>query len=338
VSTSIETVLAPAQPAESGLRVLALVNPASGTADRQHREELQRELVAAFAASGVTADIAFVPGNELGDAALRAAESARAGTVDAVVVGGGDGSVRTVAAALAGTGIPLGVLPLGTLNHFAKDIGIPPTLTGAVAVIAAANTRPLDVAEVNGRVFINNSSIGLYPFMVVDRERRRRQRGLTKWVATFFAALRSLAHFPLHRLAICAAGWTEPCRTPIVFVGNNEYALVPPSFGRRETIDGGELWLCVARPQSRVALMWLALKSALGFRPQGGDLRMFKVGSAEIVSRRKRLLVALDGEVEILKSPLRYSTRPGALRVFVPAEQPALAASRESAGDGPAAH
>ncbi|HKG81897.1 MAG TPA: diacylglycerol kinase family protein [Beijerinckiaceae bacterium] len=338
MSTSIETVLTPAQPSPSGLRVLALVNPASGTADRQHREELQRELVAAFAASGVTAEIAFLSGNELGDAAVRAAESARAGTVDAVVVGGGDGSVHTVAGVLAGTGIPLGVLPLGTLNHFAKDLGIPPTLAGAVAVIAAANARPLDVAEVNGRVFVNNSSIGLYPFMVVDRERRRRHRGLTKWVATFFAALRSLAYFPLHRLAICAAGWTEPCRTPVVFVGNNEYALAPPSFGRRETIDRGELWLCVARPQSRVALMWLALKSALGFRPRGDDLRMFKVGSAEIVSRRKRLLVALDGEVEILKSPLRYSTRPGALRVFVPAAQPAPAAGRGSACDGPAAH
>ena len=82
--------------------------------------------------------------------------------------------------------------------------------------------------------------------------------------------------------------------------------------------------------------MWLALKSALGFRPRGGDMRMFKVGSAEIVSRRKRLLVALDGEVEILKSPLRYSTRPGALRVF--AAQPAPAAGPGSAGEVPAAH
>jgi diacylglycerol kinase family enzyme len=279
-----------------------------------------------------------VAGDRLRQAAEEAVASARAGALDAVVVGGGDGSVNTVAGVLAGTGIPLGVLPLGTLNHFAKDLGIPTALAGAVAVIGQANVRAVDAAEVNGRLFVNNSSIGIYPFMVVDRERRRRREGLGKWMATFYAALRSLAFFPLHRLAICGAGWTEPCRTPIVFVGNNEYALAPPAFGTRARVDRGELWLCVARPQSRLALLWLGLKSALGFLRQSRDLRTFTIGSAEIRSRRKRLMVAVDGEVGILRAPLRYSTRPGALRVFAPALGETPETELRSALNEPAAH
>jgi diacylglycerol kinase family enzyme len=320
VSTSIETVLAPAQSAASGLRVVALVNPASGTADRQRQDDLRRELAAAFAANGVAAELEFVPGDRLLNATERAAGRVRAGAIDAIIVGGGDGSVHTVAGVLSGTGIPLGVLPLGTLNHFAKDLGIPAGLAGAVAVIAEANARPVDLAEVNGRAFVNNSSIGIYPFMVVDRERRRRRRKLAKWTATVLAVLRSLSHFPLRRLEICGPGWTEPCRTPCVFVGNNEYRLERTSFGTRARIDRGELWLCVAPPQSRLGLLSLALKSALGLLRQSRDLRTFRADSAEIRSRRKRLVVAVDGEVEILETPLRYRTRPGALRVFAPAE------------------
>jgi len=162
--------------------------------------------------------------------------------------------------------------------------------------------------------------------------------GLTKWVATFFAALRSLSYFPLHRLAIRGQGWTEPFRTPCVFVGNNEYELAPTSFGRRARIDGGELWLCIARSQSRIALLWLALKSALGFLRQSRDLQTFKAASAEIRSRRKHLLVAVDGEVERLRAPLQYRARPSALRVFVPIESQAPALDGPSDVDDPGAY
>jgi diacylglycerol kinase family enzyme len=220
---------------------------------------------------------------------------------------------------LAGTGVPLGVLPLGTLNHFAKDLGIPTDLAGAVAVIAQGNARPVDLAEVNGLVFVNNSSIGVYPYMVLDRERRRRVHGRAKWTAMALATWRTLKHFPARRLSICAAGWTEPCRSPCVFVGNNEYGLAPRSFGTRKELTRGELWLCVARSQSPLALFWLAVRSVVGLMRQSRDLRTFTSGSVEILSRRKRLLVAVDGEVEMLQTPLRYRIRPGALRVFLPA-------------------
>ena len=117
------------------------------------------------------------------------------------MVGGGDGSIRAVAGVLADSDVPLGVVPLGTLNHFAKDLGIPLKVEDAAATIAAGRTRLVDLAEVNGETFINNSSIGIYPYMVIDRERRRAQHKLTKWMAMVPAFFRMLRHFPRRRLA-----------------------------------------------------------------------------------------------------------------------------------------
>lgn len=300
------------------LRVAALINATAGTVERQRADALRSALASAFESRGISADLQFVPSDQLQEAAEAAHRKAASGEIDAIAVGGGDGTISTVAAVLAGTGIPLAVLPLGTMNHFAKDLGIPADLDAAVGVISAANTRPIDVAAVNGEIFVNNSSIGLYPYIVLDRDRRRSRYGQSKWIAMFWAALRILRYFPVRRLSICAEGWSEPCRTPCVFVGNNEYGLDVSSFGTRERLDTGTLCLYVARQQSRMALLWLAFRSAIGLLDRKRDLRTFKVKSADISSRRKRLLVALDGEVTVMRSPLEYRVRPAALRVFVP--------------------
>jgi diacylglycerol kinase family enzyme len=302
-------------------KLVALVNAAAGTAEQQGSEALRDALAAAFQAGGLAAEIAFVPGGEMRKAAETARERAERGEIGAIVVGGGDGTISTVAGVLAGSEIPFGVLPLGTLNHFAKDLGIPTDLEDAAAVIARAETHPVDVAEVNGHVFVNNSSVGLYPSMVLDRERRRSAQGRAKWTATVLAALRVLWHFPVRRLSICAEGWTQPCRTPLVFVGNNRYSLAGTSLGARERLDRDELCLYVTKQQSRWGLIWLAFRSILGLVDQSRHLRTFTVRSAEIVSRRKRLLVAVDGEIDLMRAPLRYRIRPGALRVFAPEQR-----------------
>jgi diacylglycerol kinase family enzyme len=299
-------------------RVAALINAAAGTAERQGADTLRSSLAAAFEGQGISVDLQFVPSDQLKEAAEAARLKASRGEIDAIAVGGGDGTISTVAAVLAGTGIPLAVLPLGTLNHFAKDLGIPGDLDAAVEVIAGANSRAIDVATVNGEVFINNSSIGIYPYMVVDRERRRSLHGQSKWVAMFWAVLRMIRYFPLRRLSICAEGWNEPCRTPCVFVGNNEYCLDASSFGTRERLDAGTLCLYVAKQQSRLALLWLASRSAIGFLDRKRDLRILKARSVDISSHTSRLLVARDGEVSVMRSPLEYRVRPAALHVFVP--------------------
>jgi diacylglycerol kinase family enzyme len=240
---------------------------------------------------------------------------------------GGDGSIRTVATVLAGSGVRLGILPLGTLNHFARDAGIPLVLDHAVTTIAAGHARDVDLGEVNDHIFINNSSIGIYPYFVLDRERIRRKHGLAKWSARFFAAWRTLRYFPLRRLSVHAAGQVEPYRSPCVFVGNNEYRLAVPAFGSRERLDGGELCVYVAKQQSRLSLLWLTVRAFVGFLDPERDLRILKLAAADISSRRHRLLVAFDGEVGIIRSPLCYRTRPGALRVFAPAARQATTPS-----------
>jgi diacylglycerol kinase family enzyme len=260
--------------------------------------------------------VEVVAGDAIRTAAERARERAVAGAIDGVAVGGGDGTIRTVAGVLADSGVPLGLLPLGTLNHFARDLGIPPDLQGAVAAIARGRVQAVDVAEVNGEVFVNNSSIGIYPYMVLDRERRRSLHGLTKWTAMALAVFRTLRYLPLRRLAIRAGGRDEPSRTPCVFVGNNEYDLAAPALGRRARLDAGELCLYVAQAEGRLALLWLAVRAGLGILRETRDLRKLRVAAAEIAARTSRLPVALDGEVARLRPPLRYRIRPRALRVF----------------------
>ncbi|MDQ4136742.1 MAG: NAD(+)/NADH kinase, partial [Pseudomonadota bacterium] len=227
------------------MRVAALINARAGAVARKPVEEFSAEVSAAFAAWGLTAEVEVLPGEGMREAAERIRERAHRGEVDAVAVAGGDGTVGAVASVLAGTGIPLGILPLGTLNHFARDLGIPFDLQAAAAVICEGHARAVDVAEVNGQVFVNNSSIGLYPYMVLDRERRRSRHGQARWVATLLAAFRTLRYLPLRRLSVRAEGWVEPCRTPCVFVGNNQYRLTGPALGTRERLDEGRLYLYV---------------------------------------------------------------------------------------------
>jgi diacylglycerol kinase family enzyme len=215
--------------------------------------------------------------------------------------------------------MPLGIIPAGTLNHFAKDLNIPLAIEEAVAVIGAGHSRTVDVAEVNGRIFINNSSIGLYPYLVLDRVRRQRRSGLPKWLAMIPAGFRALRYFPVHRLSIHAPDGAETHRSPCVFIGNNEYRIDGRSLGTRDRLDEGRLHVYVAKQKSRVGLLWLACRSILGLLNQQQDLRALALPAVEIDSHHRRVLVAFDGEIESMRSPLHYRIKPEALRVFAPA-------------------
>ena len=298
--------------------VAALLNRGAGTIASQGETSLRAVLSAAFQKHEISATLEFLPGAELGPAAARALKQALNRELDAVVVGGGDGSIQTVASVLAGSGVPLGILPLGTMNHFAKDLGIPITMEESITVIANGTARSVDLGQVNGQIFINNSSIGIYPYMVLERARERRRKHLSKWTAMILAGLRMLRYLPLFRLRIRVEGVTELIRSPCVFVGHNEYRLGLPAFGRRERLDRGELCVYVAKAQGRLSLLWLAFRCILGTVDQQHDLRIFKGRTAEISARRRWLLVATDGEVKTMRSPLQYRIRPSELRVLVP--------------------
>ena len=145
-------------------RTTVIVNGGAGSG---HDDTLRAQVQSHFEAVGVAAEVILAKG---GAAIAAQVDIALRAGVDVIVAGGGDGTVSAVAAALVDTEVALGVLPLGTLNHFAKDLGLPLDLGGAVRVIAAGQTQRIDVGEVNGRVFINNSSLGLYPEMVRECE------------------------------------------------------------------------------------------------------------------------------------------------------------------------
>jgi diacylglycerol kinase family enzyme len=301
------------------LSVVAVLNRGGGTVQRIGVDRLREQLADAFARCGVDAELVFAAPAELRHEAERALARARAGQIDALVVGGGDGSVNAVAGVLAGTGVPLGVLPLGTLNHFAGDLGMPPEIEAAVEAIARARPRAVDVAEVNGRVFVNNSLLGAYPYMVADRERRRQAHGLGKWVAMSLAFLRMLEHFPRRRLTLCIEGRATPYRTPCLFVGVNEYETGLFRLQRRNGMDKGELFLLVAKHSRPWSFAWFAFRVAFrGLDEEAGDFELLRAAAVEVRARASRVPVSTDGEVERMRTPLRYRIRPRDLSVLAP--------------------
>jgi diacylglycerol kinase family enzyme len=234
-----------------------------------------------------------------------------------VVAAGGDGTISAVAAALTGTNKILGVLPVGTLNHFAKDLGIPLDLETAVRTITEGETAAVDVGEVNGRIFINNSSLGLYPQIVSHREAQQQQLARGKWPAFFWATIQALRRFPFLDLRIVFEGRQIFRRTAFLFVGNNEYEIAGFNLGSRACVNAGKLGLYLTHRTGRFGLFRLAFHALFGRVDQAQDFDVFCVTEARIETRKRRLLVALDGEVERMETPLQYRIRPAALRVLV---------------------
>jgi len=293
-----------------------IINGAAGTALGQG--DAGRAAAEAFAACGAGVRISVARGGEeLEELARRALSNG----ARALVAGGGDGTVSALASLVAGTGRALGVLPLGTLNHFAKDLRIPLELGEAARTVCEGHVARVDAAEVNGRVFINNSSLGLYPRIVRRREKMQEREGSGKWSAFARAALAVLRRYPFLRVRLNADGREIVRLTPFVLVGNNEYEVDSFRLGARSRLDSGRLSLYVAHRTGRLGLLWLAVRALFGRLREARD---FDALSAEEIwvgtPRPRKLPVALDGEVTLMKTPLRYRALPGALSVIVPRE------------------
>ncbi|MEO8653205.1 MAG: diacylglycerol kinase family protein [Ramlibacter sp.] len=264
---------------------------------------------------GLDAQVLRIDG---GDHLLAAAGDAVQQGARLVIAGGGDGTVSAVASRLADTDTALGVLPLGTLNHFAKDLGIPLELDAAIDVIAGGREVRVDVGEVNGHVFINNSSLGLYPDIVLDRERQRRRLGRGKWTALLAAAVHAARRYPVLSVRIGVNGEQLERRSAFVFIGNNEYKMEGFEIGERARLSGGELSLYVTQRTGRFGLLRLALRALAGRLRQASDFDMLTAPALVVRTPQRQLRVAIDGEVRLLQVPLNYRIRPGALRVRVP--------------------
>ncbi|GAB2875406.1 diacylglycerol kinase family protein [Pseudoduganella ginsengisoli] len=292
--------------------VAVIINAGAGLG---YCAQFQQQLHEKFAAHGMLADITLAhSGTEL----IEAAQAARARGVAMVAAGGGDGTINAVASVLVDTPVRFGVLPLGTLNHFAKDLRIPLDLDGAIANLAHGRPARVDVGEVNGRIFLNNSSLGLYPDIVRDRERQQRRLGRGKWLAFCWAALAALKRYPFLSVRLDIDGAAHARRTPFVFIGNNVYQMQGLNIGERERLDSGVLSLYVAQRPTRLGLVRLACNALMGRLAQQRDFDVATARELTIDSRKMRLRVATDGEVTIMQPPLAYRIRPGALTVVAP--------------------
>lgn len=292
--------------------VQVIVNAGSGSVLGDETAQSLRERFIAF---GIKAEVHLAAsGREIVQLAREAAE----GEADLIVAGGGDGTISTVAIEASAAGKTLGILPLGTLNNFSKDLGIPQNLNAAVRVIAEGEVRQIDLAEVNGRVFINNSSIGLYPKMVVRREQQQHKLGRSKWTAALWASLRLFRISPFLKVDIEIDGKTFERKTPFVFVGNNEYEMDMYNIGRRPSLEEGKLSLYFLHRQGRAGLIMLLWKTVAGGLKQWKDFEAVATDHVTIRARRRRIRVAFDGETDLMRPPLEYRIRPKALKVIVP--------------------
>ena len=292
--------------------VTVIINASAGLG---YCADFPTQLQARFAAHGYQADVTLA---QSGAEMIAAARAAVAAGARLVVAGGGDGTINAVASVLVGSDVAYGVLPLGTLNHFAKDLNIPLDLDLAVANIATGGHVRVDVGEVNGRIFLNNSSLGLYPDIVHDRERQQSRLGRGKWLAFTWAALAALRRYPFLSVRLSVNGEEHARRTPFVFIGNNEYRMQGFDIGARERLSGGVLSLYVAQRPTRLGLVRLAWHALSGRLAQQRDFDVLLASELVIDTRHKRLRVATDGEVTVMQTPLSYRMRAGALTVIVP--------------------
>jgi diacylglycerol kinase family enzyme len=284
--------------------ILALVNPKSGAADKA-RSALEE--VGAF-------DVRVVEPERLVDTISGAVAEGHT----RIVVAGGDGTIATAAHALVGTGVELAIVPAGTLNHFARDLGIPAAPPAACEIAADRTvTACADVGYVNGLLFLNTSSVGAYVRLVQARERFERRLGYS--LASAAAAMGVFVGIPRFDVEIEVDGVVRRYRTPLVFVGVGERELKRPTLGKR--VPGGQrgLHIMVVRGRTRAGLLALALAAvSRGVRhvSRTPKLDSFLLDGCRVFLRR-RGPVAVDGEIVQLDTPLTYTLMRNALKVVV---------------------
>ena len=279
----------------------AFINPAAGNAENAR---------SALLSTGGHFDIREVAPSQL-SAKIRDAIGEGA---TRVVVAGGDGSVGTAAGALAGTGVELAILPSGTLNHLAKDLSLPLDLAEAAELAHRGRAVSVDGGTVNGRLFLNTSSVGAYVTFVRARERLERRLGYR--LASLVAVLRLLVRLPVFRVSLQVEGVARDYLTPLVFIGVGERELKMPTLGARVEHGRPGLHVMVVRRRSGARSLALVLAAAArGVRAVSRTPAMdaFLVDSCRIAPRTRN--IAADGELMTIDPPLEYRHLPACVKV-----------------------
>ena len=257
--------------------------------------------------------------NEIANRAVALAQARRG----VVVAAGGDGTISAVAGAVLGSGCPFGVLPEGTFNYFGRDNAIPQDTEAAARALLGASISPVQVGQVNGRVFLVNASVGLYPQLLEDREAWKKKWGRSRIVA-FVSGIATLLKWrkQLH-LNIESAGQTATLRTPTLFVGNNRLQLARVGIDEVKALQAGELAGIVVRPIGTLAMLGLLLRGVLGRLGDADHVSSFSFRRLTVTpklrKRRNRIKVATDGETVWMQPPLLFQVAAEPLLLLVPA-------------------
>jgi YegS/Rv2252/BmrU family lipid kinase len=235
------------------------------------------------------------------------------------VAAGGDGTINSVIQALVNSDAVLGVIPVGTFNHFARDLGLPLDWRKALEVAISGTTRQVDAARVNDRFYVNNVSMGLYPELVARREEKGRD--YSRWKARLYAIIVTLQKYPHVSVTVETEHHQEVIRTHVLMVSNNSYDLSRIGIeAPRETLEGGRLTIYWLPHLPRLALMRFIAHYLAGRVKETPGFRSFRTMRAKMQSSRKHLQLGIDGEVFTMNTPLIITIVPKSLLVRVPRE------------------
>ena len=282
----------------------------SGGAARRAGKGLAARLEQAFAVVGTAIVLECVDGDALEFALGRHASAPR------LVIGGGDGTVASAAQVVARHGGELAVLPLGTRNHFARQLGIPLDLAEAAALAVSGTARPVDLGDAQGRTFINNASAGAYVDLVHERERSRLPHAL----APAYGAARALVRLRSRSFALAIDGKRRALATPLLFVGNNRYQVPDGNPAERVSLTGGELSVFAVAPLGRLSLLMAVLRILAGRPRMHRDFARQCPARALVIEGEGEIDITFDGEACRMPLPLTLRIRPRALLVVQPPE------------------
>ncbi len=295
-------------------RVAVVLNAKAGALLDQPGKTMDDTLAEALSAAGLQAELIPPDAGPLPDRLARALAAAP----DAVLVAGGDGTVACAAQLLAGTAMPLALLPLGTMNLLAKDVGLPPgDVAAVVRSLTGGHTRTIDVGDVNGQAFLCASMLGL-PAQLGRHREASRGSSLRLWSRMARATWNLLAQGRRLHVAVTVDGTpTALAATALTVTVNPVDEAAGRSFGR-SCLDGGTLGLYVARRLRPWDLARLAARSLFGSIRADDALTEHHATTIDIASGSRAMQVMNDGELMLLQPPLRYRVRPAALHVMVP--------------------
>jgi diacylglycerol kinase family enzyme len=270
--------------------------------------------------------------------AIAAEVAARAKDDGAVLVAaGGDGTLNAVAHEAVRHGCVFAVLPQGTFNYFGRTHGIPEDLGEAVGALLRARVRHVQIGMVNERTFLVNASVGLYPRLLEEREHDTRQFGRSRVVALISALKTALGRHRNLRIALELDGREHRLRTPTLFVGNNRLQMEQVGMQPLDhAVEEGRLAAIAPRPVGRLRMLGLLLRGALGRLGEADDVVAFDFRSmtvrAPLLSGRRRIKVAADGEICQLELPLRFQALEGRLALLVAGAEQEPAGADAAAG------